>query len=786
MFYFLMQLAAVLAAAVALGLLVGWMLWARALRHHRRGHLEQVNVLHKQLASLADENRRVQQRFASTAADLDSQRLVMQTRDTELRRAREAFSVSQQNLAGAEAQLAASQGQLNDGQQRQQATEAALEAARTELATLHAELSGLRLDSAEAKALHIRVEELSAQTSALVTRSGAAEAEAEALRTQVADANSQFSQAQSRALYLGRALDAAVERANERGESLQTEHKAVSGRVAAAHSLQLSQAVADAHDSKRADVRALTSTWEQISQKRAQQQAAHGAELAGLRSQLAAVQASLAAVRSEMASRLEAVQQHAVAQSRIEAEQRESTAVLRLTEEHSGALNSAVARHDRQLAEHVEAHQLAIAHWRNDLAQRAVAREADQATIERLQADLNAADTRFAALRTELDRVALERHLLDETAQRQTGEIQHFTSVANENQVRVEALQSQLVTAQDQRAAAQEQLQLAEAASAQLQEQITLVESESAQAREWSAVVEAELATVQERFVAVQSESGEARVRLEATRAEFAAAERETSNALALAVGHQQSAKELAAQFDTALIALGAARRNHATTQQQTATAVEESRRLADLLGHRLELAEAEAHRLHVAQMEQAALTTSHAESQRLSVEQANNSASAWKRELEALRAVHHQDLARLRDVQSVAAELRFGAPEARRMRTDTSGASTVTSASTVVPASVPVSVPASAPPSRAADDLQLIEGIGPKIAAALRSAGVTTFVRLEAASSDQLRDALASSGLTFAPSLPTWSKQAGFLVRGDATGLAVYQAELTAGREAR
>ena len=83
-------------------------------------------------------------------------------------------------------------------------------------------------------------------------------------------------------------------------------------------------------------------------------------------------------------------------------------------------------------------------------------------------------------------------------------------------------------------------------------------------------------------------------------------------------------------------------------------------------------------------------------------------------------------------------------------------------------------------------DDLQIIEGIGPKIAAALHAAGIGSFVRLEAASPSQLRDALVSSGLTFAPSLPTWSRQAGFLVRGDVGGLSEYHSELTAGRETR
>jgi chromosome segregation ATPase/predicted flap endonuclease-1-like 5' DNA nuclease len=81
------------------------------------------------------------------------------------------------------------------------------------------------------------------------------------------------------------------------------------------------------------------------------------------------------------------------------------------------------------------------------------------------------------------------------------------------------------------------------------------------------------------------------------------------------------------------------------------------------------------------------------------------------------------------------------------------------------------------------ADELQRIEGIGPKIEAALKAAGVSTFVRLQAATSEQLRDALASAGLSFAPSLSTWSQQASYLVVGDEDGFRSYTEVLVAGR---
>ncbi len=81
-------------------------------------------------------------------------------------------------------------------------------------------------------------------------------------------------------------------------------------------------------------------------------------------------------------------------------------------------------------------------------------------------------------------------------------------------------------------------------------------------------------------------------------------------------------------------------------------------------------------------------------------------------------------------------------------------------------------------------DDLTKVEGIGPKMDAALRAAGITTFARLAQTSEDDLRAAVAAAGMRFAPSLPTWAEQAGYAARGDWDGLAAFQAALTAGRK--
>lgn len=81
-------------------------------------------------------------------------------------------------------------------------------------------------------------------------------------------------------------------------------------------------------------------------------------------------------------------------------------------------------------------------------------------------------------------------------------------------------------------------------------------------------------------------------------------------------------------------------------------------------------------------------------------------------------------------------------------------------------------------------DDLERIEGIGPRIASALRTAGIRSFRRLADADVPTLQAALENAGLRFAPSLPTWSRQARFLADGDEVGFIKLTESLVAGRE--
>ncbi|HHO55215.1 MAG TPA: 30S ribosomal protein S1 [Trueperaceae bacterium] len=81
-------------------------------------------------------------------------------------------------------------------------------------------------------------------------------------------------------------------------------------------------------------------------------------------------------------------------------------------------------------------------------------------------------------------------------------------------------------------------------------------------------------------------------------------------------------------------------------------------------------------------------------------------------------------------------------------------------------------------------DDLTRIEGIGPKMSAALIAQGINTFKKLESSDVETLKTALANEGIKFAPSTGTWAKQAEYLVNGDEEGFKEYTDYLVAGRD--
>ncbi len=74
--------------------------------------------------------------------------------------------------------------------------------------------------------------------------------------------------------------------------------------------------------------------------------------------------------------------------------------------------------------------------------------------------------------------------------------------------------------------------------------------------------------------------------------------------------------------------------------------------------------------------------------------------------------------------------------------------------------ASVENDVPADAA-GDAADDFRRIQGIGPKLAAALQDAGIRTYRQLAELDEAALRQTVKAAGLRAAPGLATWPQQA-------------------------
>ncbi|MDO8106055.1 helix-hairpin-helix domain-containing protein [Isoptericola sp. b441] len=75
--------------------------------------------------------------------------------------------------------------------------------------------------------------------------------------------------------------------------------------------------------------------------------------------------------------------------------------------------------------------------------------------------------------------------------------------------------------------------------------------------------------------------------------------------------------------------------------------------------------------------------------------------------------------------------------------------------------ARTPAPVPTTPEAVRAADDLTRIEGVGPKIAAALVAAGFETYAAVAVATEEDLRAALRTANVRASGTLGTWAEQA-------------------------
>lgn len=93
-----------------------------------------------------------------------------------------------------------------------------------------------------------------------------------------------------------------------------------------------------------------------------------------------------------------------------------------------------------------------------------------------------------------------------------------------------------------------------------------------------------------------------------------------------------------------------------------------------------------------------------------------------------------------------------------------------------------PVVAEKAAPVVHTQDDLVIIEGIGPKIAAILKENGISTFARLAATDVVKLEKILRDHKLQFAKP-DSWPKQAKLAAEGKMDELKALQEKLVAGR---
>ncbi len=114
-----------------------------------------------------------------------------------------------------------------------------------------------------------------------------------------------------------------------------------------------------------------------------------------------------------------------------------------------------------------------------------------------------------------------------------------------------------------------------------------------------------------------------------------------------------------------------------------------------------------------------------------------------------------------------------------------TSDAASITTAETVV-AEAPAKPSKEKSPSKAADDLTIIEGIGPKASEALIEGDIKTFSKLSKSTPEALKEILEKSGGHFNAIDPTtWPQQAELAAADKWDELKELQDKLTGGKEA-
>ncbi len=100
----------------------------------------------------------------------------------------------------------------------------------------------------------------------------------------------------------------------------------------------------------------------------------------------------------------------------------------------------------------------------------------------------------------------------------------------------------------------------------------------------------------------------------------------------------------------------------------------------------------------------------------------------------------------------------------------------------TMIPEEAPAASRSVAPMAEP-DDLQRLEGIGPKIKSVLAAAGITTFSQVAEMTAEALRTILSEAGMTGVNDPTTWPEQAALAAAGKWDELQKLQDELQGGK---
>ncbi len=145
------------------------------------------------------------------------------------------------------------------------------------------------------------------------------------------------------------------------------------------------------------------------------------------------------------------------------------------------------------------------------------------------------------------------------------------------------------------------------------------------------------------------------------------------------------------------------------------------------------------------------------------------------QKELDEMKAKHHQQAENLNELRQ----------EIGEERTAKNKRIAELEAALAAQKAAPAPMATAAPKAAVAkdDDLEVVEGVGPKVNELLRGAGITTWRQLSNTSPDRIREILNAGGERFRILNPnSWPKQAKLLADGDMDGFKKYADYLVAG----